>query len=108
MCSCAATLDEFSYSARTAAQQVESVRRLRGSFRYLAMSPSVDATIVGIRTALFASGQGRSAGVIDVQIAATAVVHGASVLHYDSDFDHIAAAYTGLTARWIVPRSSVD
>jgi predicted nucleic acid-binding protein len=32
--------------------------------------------------------------------------HGAVVLHYDADFEHIAAT-TGQQQRWIVPRGTV-
>jgi hypothetical protein len=33
--------------------------------------------------------------------------HGAVVLHYDADFEHIAAT-TGQPHAWIVPRGSID
>jgi predicted nucleic acid-binding protein len=38
--------------------------------------------------------------------AAAAEHHGASVLHYDADFDHIAAA-TGQQVDWIAPHGRV-
>jgi hypothetical protein len=41
----------------------------------------------------------------DLLIAATAEEHGATVLHYDHDFDLISGV-TGQSARWIVPRGS--
>lgn len=108
LCSCAATIDEFAYSARSPAEQAEAVRRLRGSFLYLPLEPAIDQFIIEIRAALFAAGKGRGAGVIDVQIAATGVHHHATVLHYDSDFDHISDAYPALSARWVVPRGTID
>lgn len=108
LCSCAATLDELAYSARSRTEHAEAVRRLRHSFLYLPLAPAIDEITIAIRTALFAAGKGRAAGVIDVQIAATAVHHDAAVLHYDSDYDHIADAYPELSARWVVPRGSAD
>ena len=45
--------------------------------------------------------------MIDLLIAATALVHDCEVLHYDSDFDLLADAEPALRARWIVPRGSV-
>jgi hypothetical protein len=42
---------------------------------------------------------------MDLLTAAAAEHHGASVLHYDTDFDHIAAV-TGQSVDWIVPRGS--
>lgn len=38
----------------------------------------------------------------DLLVAATALEHGATVLHYDRDFDLIAEV-TDLSARWIIP-----
>lgn len=108
LCSCAATLDEFSYSARSAAEHSEAVRRLRHSFLYLPLASAIDQIIIDIRTALFATGKGRAAGVIDVQIAATAIHHHATVLHYDSDYDHITEAYPELSTRWVIPRGTTD
>jgi predicted nucleic acid-binding protein len=82
--------------------------RLRTSFLYLPLSPDIDQLILDIRAALWNAGTGRAAGVVDVALAATAVHAAATVLHYDSDFDHIAAAYPPLDAAWVVARGSVD
>jgi predicted nucleic acid-binding protein len=41
----------------------------------------------------------------DLLIAATALVHGAALLHYDMDFDLIADV-TGQETRWIIPRGT--
>lgn len=108
LCCCAPTLDEFAFSARSAAEHAEGARRLRTSFLYLPASPATDQTIIDIRTALWRAGKGRAAGVIDVAIAAAAVQANAAVLHYDADFDHIAGVFPQLAARWVVRRGSVD
>jgi predicted nucleic acid-binding protein len=107
LCCCALTLDEFGYSTRSAAEHAEAMRRLRGSFLYLPSSPQSDQISLDIRAALWQAGKGRAAGVIDVAIAAIATQAAAAVLHYDSDFDHIAEAYPAFSAQWIVPRGSV-
>ena len=44
-------------------------------------------------------------GPLIVMIAATAEVHGATVLHYDRDFDLIAAV-TGQPTQWITRRGT--
>lgn len=79
---------------------------------YLPASPEADQVTVEIRTALWQAGKGRAAGVVDVAIAAIAVCADATILHYDSDFDHIADAYpqahAHAHAQWIVPRGMVD
>lgn len=108
LCCCALSLDEFAYSARSAAEHTEASRRLRTSFLYLPLSPAIDQLILDIRAALWNAGNGRAAGVIDVALAATAVDAAATMLHYDSDFDHITAAYPPLRAAWVVPRGSID
>ncbi|MGA2307557.1 MAG: PIN domain-containing protein [Acidimicrobiales bacterium] len=106
-CCSALTLDEFGFSARSAADHAEGSRRLRTSFLYLPASPETDQIVLDIRSALWRAGKGRSAGVIDVAIAAIAVSFNAVVLHYDSDFDHIADVYPPMKARWVVPRGSI-
>lgn len=47
----------------------------------------------------------RAAGVVDLRTAAIAEQYAATVLHHDTDFDHIAAV-TGQQVRWVVPRGS--
>ena len=42
----------------------------------------------------------------DLIIAATAELAGATVLHYDADYDRIAAV-TGQPTEWVVPRGSL-
>lgn len=108
LCCCAASLDEFAFSARSEAGRAEAVIRLRSGFCYLPFSEAIDERIVDIRAALFRAGRGRAAGVIDVQIAAIAAEYGATVLHYDADFDHISRAYPEARSRWVVPRGSLD
>lgn len=49
----------------------------------------------------------RGRKVPDLLIAAAAELHGLTVLHYDADFDRIAAV-TGQSCEWIVPAGSVD
>lgn len=108
LCCCALILDEFAFSARSANEHTEGSRRLRTSFLYLPASPLTDQIVINIRGALWQAGKGRAADVIDVAIAATAVSSDATVLHYDSDFDHIAGVFPQLSARWVVPRGSID
>lgn len=49
----------------------------------------------------------RGRKVPDLLIAAAAELRGLTVLHYDADFDRIAAV-TGQPCEWIVPAGSVD
>lgn len=43
----------------------------------------------------------------DLLVAAAAEISGLTVLHYDADFDLIAAV-TGQSCEWVVPAGSVD
>jgi predicted nucleic acid-binding protein len=108
LCCCALSLDEFAYSARSAADHATSAARMRSSFLFLPSSATSDAVAAEIRTLLWNAGKGRAAGVVDVAIAAIAAAAGAVVLHYDADFDHIAEVEPMVRAQWVVPRGSVD
>ena len=59
-----------------------------------------------IQVRMAARGHHRAAGVIDLLTAAVAEHHGAVILHYDADFEHIAAA-TGQPHAWVAPRGTL-
>jgi predicted nucleic acid-binding protein len=63
--------------------------------------------VLAVHRLLAASGPGhqRSVSVPDLIVAAVAERHGATLVHYDEDYDRIAAL-TGQPARWVVPRGS--
>lgn len=48
----------------------------------------------------------RSVNTIDLVVAAVAERAGLAVLHYDADYDHVAAV-TGQPMEWVVPRGTV-
>lgn len=56
---------------------------------------------------LLAAGHQRGRKVPDLLVAAAAEARSLVVLHYDADFDRIAAV-TRQSCRWIVPSGSVD
>ncbi len=60
-----------------------------------------------VQIRMTARGHHRAAGVIDLITAAVAEHHGAVILHYDADFEHIAAV-TGQSHTWVAPRGSLD
>lgn len=49
----------------------------------------------------------RAVGIPDLLIAAVAERHRVTVLHYDADFEHVAAL-TGQPVEWVVPRGTVS
>jgi predicted nucleic acid-binding protein len=56
---------------------------------------------------LLASRHQRGRKLPDLLVAAAAESRGLTVLHYDADFDLIAAA-TGQPCEWVVPAGSID
>jgi hypothetical protein len=71
---------------------------------WLPVTAAVEDEAVEIMARLADEGQHRMP-LPDVMIAATALVHEATILHYDGDFERIAEA-TGQGQEWIVPRGT--
>ena len=91
---------ELLYSSRNA-EDYESRRDDLGALPWLRLNEAVAARALDIQHQLAGIGQHRRP-IPDLLVAATALEHDATVLHYDHDFDVIAEA-TGLSARWIIP-----
>jgi predicted nucleic acid-binding protein len=99
------TIDlEMGYSARNPSQH-QGITRIRAQ---LVQFPCIDEIAIRAREVqalMAARSQHRAAGVIDLLTAAAAEHYGATLLHYDADFDHIAAVTTQPT-EWITPQGS--
>jgi len=96
---------EIGYSARSASEW----DRLTGALEVFVL---VETTTDHVRRAkqvqrLLAAKHQRGRKVPDLLIAAAAEVEGLIVLHYDADFDRIAAV-TGQRGEWVVPAGSID
>jgi hypothetical protein len=96
---------EIGYSARSAAEW----DRLMGALEVFEL---VETTSDHLRRArqvqrLLAARHQRGRKVPDLLIAAAAEARNLSVLHYDADFDRIAAV-TGQACDWVVPAGSAD
>ena len=96
---------ELGYSARDPREH-QGVLHARAQLVQLAGTDEVGARARQVQALLAATSRHRAAGVMDLLTAAAAEHHGATVLHYDADFDHIAAV-TGQPVEWVVPRGSV-
>lgn len=95
---------EAGYSA-TSGEQHARVIELINARRRLPITAEVEQLAVTLQASLCNGGLLRAAGVNDLVIAATAIVHGAVVLHYDADYEHIAKV-SELNQIWVVPRGS--
>ena len=95
------------YSARSPSEyQAIAVRRIEG-FTDLPIVPEICARAKAVQAELARSSQHRAAGVVDLLTAAIAEHYVATILHYDNDFDKIAAT-TGQQTRWIAARGTID
>ena len=96
---------ELGYSARNPREH-QGIFRVRGQLAQLACTDEIAARAREVQALLATRSRHRAAGVMDLLTAAAAEHHGASVLHYDADFDHIAAV-THQATDWIVPRGTL-
>lgn len=98
---------EVGYSARNPDEHATTGRRRAAGFVDLPLHPEIGERARAVQAMLARGGQHRAAGIVDLLTAATAEHHGAFVLHYDSDFDHIAAV-SGQQTVWVVPLGSAE
>jgi predicted nucleic acid-binding protein len=98
---------EAGYSGRDSNDVRAIAERRRTLYVTLPISEAIAQRAREVQIRMAARGHHRAAGVIDLLTAAVAEHHGAVVLHYDADFEHIAAN-TGQPHAWIVARGSID
>jgi predicted nucleic acid-binding protein len=82
------------------------MREARAAWPFVAMDQRVLDRAVAVQDALAERSQQRGAKIADLLIAAAAEAAGLVVLHYDHDFDLIAAT-TGQLTEWILPAGTV-
>jgi predicted nucleic acid-binding protein len=80
---------EFLYSARSKADRQELVELLRAAFAWVVVPDRAFDRATEVQALLTDLGAHRSAGAVDLLVAATAELHGLTLLHYDHDFDQI-------------------
>jgi predicted nucleic acid-binding protein len=82
---------EFLYSARSLADRLDKRRLLGQVFAWVPMADHAFERALEVQEALTRHGEHRSAGVVDLLIAATAERHQLIVLTEDRDFETVAA-----------------
>jgi predicted nucleic acid-binding protein len=90
------------YSGRDAADVRTIADRRRSLYVVLPINEIIAERAREVQVRMAARGHHRAAGVVDLLTAAVAEHHGAAILHYDADFEHIAAT-TGQPHTWIAP-----
>lgn len=78
-----------------------------GAFPVMAPTGETHAIALEIQGALWHGGKVRAAGAFDILVAALAIEHGATVIHYDRDYEHIADVDARLRHEWVAPRGSL-
>lgn len=103
-----ATVDlEAGYSGPDFADVEAISRRRRELYAVLPLTEEATIRAREVQLRMARRGHHRAAGVFDLLTAAVAELNGAVVLHYDRDFEHIAAV-TGQPHIWVVPAGSID
>jgi predicted nucleic acid-binding protein len=97
---------ELLFSARSSADYLAILTDQRGLPRAEVGEAGIERAIE-VQTALARKSQHRAVPIPDLLIAAAAEAAGLTVLHYDADFDRIAAI-TGQPVEWVVSQGSVS
>jgi predicted nucleic acid-binding protein len=104
---CAVIEFEVLWSTRSS-PEFEAVRTDRSlGYEWLATEDSDWRRALDVQQQLWADGLVRAVPLPDLLIAAVAERHRVTVLHYDGDYDRIAAI-TGQRTEWVVPKGSLS
>src|SRR5690554_186345 len=97
---------EAGYYGRTADDVRIIAENRRALYRNLPITEPIAEHARQVQLRMAARGQHRAAGIVDLLTAAVAEHYGAIILHYHSDFEHIASV-TGQQQLWIAPRGTL-
>ena len=103
---CPITELEILYSARSKAHRDQIQSRLRTAYNWVVVPDRAFDRALHVQEALTDRGTHRSAGPVDLMVAATAEAHDLALVHYDADFLQIAEV-TGQPLRWVADPGSV-
>ena len=97
---------EILYSAQNN-EHFEENRNLLSFMPRVEVSERIVDRALDVQELMVRNGTHRAVGVPDLVLAACAEMHGLTLLHYDSDFDLIAAVSKQST-EWVVPAGTVS
>ncbi len=103
---CTPVVFEIGHAARIYADYAAMTARL-GAFPTMPVTDADHRRALDVQASLAARGQHRALSLVGALVAAIAEARGLSVLHYDGDFERVAAV-TGQSHEWIVPRGTAD
>jgi len=84
----------------------EIVWRALHGHRWMEVTSQAMDRALAVHRELAKASQHRNFSLPDLIIAATAEMHGATVLHYNADYDRIAAV-TGQPVEWVAAKGSL-
>lgn len=99
---CAIIEFEVLYSARNHAEHTRTRARRELAYNRITLTEAIFERAIDVQSLLARRGRHRLP-IPDLIIAAAAESAAMTVLHYDADFDSIAAV-TGQTTEWVAPR----
>jgi predicted nucleic acid-binding protein len=104
---CAVTALELGFSARGGEQHQRLLQQVAHAYTWAPTDDAATRRALQVQGELARRGQHRAVRLPDLLVAAVAERHGLGVLHYDRDFDRVAAV-TGQACEWVVPAGTVD
>ena len=103
---CDLTELEMHFSARSLMDRLENEELFASLFNWVPIPDGVHQRARAVQRKLTEFGQHRSAGAVDLLVAATAELAGLTLLHYDADFETVAKT-TGQPTRWVAPTGTL-
>ncbi|MFI5777343.1 PIN domain-containing protein [Nocardia sp. NPDC051570] len=98
---------EAGFSCRNLAEIQNIAKSRRSHFTNLPINETIAERAREVQVLLGRKGHHRAVGPINLLTAAVAEYHGAVVVHYDEDFEHIASV-TRQPHVWVAPRGTID
>lgn len=98
---------ELLFTAQSLADRLRKKELLAELFGWVVTPDNVWTRAHRVQQLLTEQATHRSAGVADLTIAATAEANRLTMLHYDRDFETVAAA-TGQPTQWIAAPGTID
>jgi predicted nucleic acid-binding protein len=95
---------EFFYSARSLSDRERGIEDMQALFGWVPVDDRAYDRAWRVQGELTRRGQHRSAGPVDLLVAATAELQGLTLLHRDHDFECVAAV-TGQPIQWFGPEA---
>lgn len=95
------------YSSSRSAEHLEEFKAIfQDHYTWALMPDAVWSRACEVQGLLARQGKQRSAGVVDLLVAATAELNRMTILHYDRDFETVAQV-TGQPVRWVAEPGTV-